>query len=317
MSDESTLEATQTEAPASNRWLVWLGAAVLLVTGLTAGIFWYGSRAIFAKASSRSTSGSALEALAAPKVDPMANVVSLEHGLAVYNTNCASCHGPEGLGDGPAAEPPDPAPAMIPKPRNFSSGWFKIGTTKTGLPTDEDIAATIRHGMLPSAMPPWVQLTDGEVKSLVLAIRHLAIEARVAEKLERDPKFPREKALEMAHAQLDPGPVIVLPPKPPTFDLDRGKAFYTANCAACHDPDGRAKLRTDLVDNDDNPILPRDFASPLFKGGNQIDDIAMRIVRGIPGSPMPANPDISAADLWSTAAYVRAFAQPQGEAKAK
>jgi mono/diheme cytochrome c family protein len=155
------------------------------------------------------------------------------------------------------------------------------------------------------------------VKSLVLAIRHLAIEARVAEKLERDPKFPRDKALETAHAQLDPGPVIVLPPKPQTFDLDRGKAFYTANCAACHDPDGRAKLRTDLVDNDENPILPRDFTSPLFKGGNQIDDIAMRIVRGIPGSPMPANPDISAADLWSTAAYVRAFAHPPAAANAK
>jgi mono/diheme cytochrome c family protein len=217
------------------------------------------------------------------------------------------CHGAKGLGDGPAVEPP--APPLTSKPRNFSSGAFKLGTTKTGLPTDDDIAATIRRGMLPAPMPPWPQLSEGEVKSVVMAVRHLAIEGRVTERLERDPNFPREKALQMAHAQLDPGPVIVLPPRPASIDLELGKAFYTANCAACHDPDGRGKLRTDLVDNDENPILPRDFTAGQFKGGNRIEDIAMRIARGIPGSPMPANPDIAAADLWSTAAYVRAFAR--------
>jgi mono/diheme cytochrome c family protein len=196
----------------------------------------------------------------------------------------------------------------MPKPRNFSGGSFKLGTTKSGLPTDDDLAATIRHGMLPAPMPPWPQLSEGELKSVVMAVRHLAIEGRAAEKLERDSNFPREKALQMAHAQLDPGPAIVLPPKKPEYiDLERGKAFYTANCAACHDPDGRGKLRTDLVDNDENPILPRDFTMGQFKGGKTIDDIALRIVRGIPGSPMPTNPEISAADLWSTAAYVHAF----------
>jgi mono/diheme cytochrome c family protein len=162
--------------------------------------------------------------------------------------------------------------------------------------------------MLPAPMPPWPQLSEGELKSVVMAVRHLAIEGRVAEKLERDSSFPRDRALQMAHAQLDPGPVIVLPPKKPEYiDLERGKAFYTANCAACHDADGRGKLRTDLVDNDENPIMPRDFTMGQFKGGKTIDDIAMRIVRGIPGSPMPTNPEISAADLWSTAAYVHAF----------
>ena len=34
----------------------------------------------------------------------------------------------------------------------------------------------------------------------------------------------------------------------------------------------------------------------------------MRIVRGMPGSPMPGNPTISPEDLWSTAAYVKSFA---------
>jgi len=114
----------------------------------------------------------------------------------------------------------------------------------------------------------------------------------------------------MAHAALDPGPAIVLPAKPAVVDLARGRTFYANNCAACHDPDGRGKLRDDLVDNDENPIAARDLTSGVFKGGDSVDDIAMRIVRGIPGAPMPANGAISGEDLWSTAAYVKGLASP-------
>jgi mono/diheme cytochrome c family protein len=71
------------------------------------------------------------------------------------------------------------------------------------------------------------------------------------------------------------------------------------------------------VDNDENPIAARDLTAGVFKGGDSVEDIAMRIVRGIPGAPMPANPTVSAEDLWSTAAYVKAFSKPaMGTAKA-
>ena len=49
-------------------------------------------------------------------------------GKAVYDTNCSSCHGPEGKGDGPAGA------ALNPKPANFASsaldeaGMVKIVT---------------------------------------------------------------------------------------------------------------------------------------------------------------------------------------------
>jgi mono/diheme cytochrome c family protein len=307
-----TAQSAKVTRPPVRRGIV----ALIIIVGLAVTLFLYASRKPFRPAVSPNASASPLDVPAAPPVASPDNVVSLERGLAVYGANCAACHGASGLGDGPAVQPPDPAPPMLPKPRDFSSGAFKIGTTRTGLPTDDDLAATIRHGMLPAAMPPWPQLTDADVKSVVIAVRHLAIQAHVAAKLKRDPACSREKALQNAHAQLDPGPLIVLPPRPVTIDLDRGRVFYTANCAACHDPDGRGKLRTDLVDNDENPISPRDFTSPMFKGGTRIEDIAMRIVRGIPGSPMPANADIAAADLWSTAAYVKTFAQ-QGTMEAR
>lgn len=238
----------------------------------------------------------------------MLNVVSLEHGLAVYSANCAICHGAKGLGDGPQAGPLDP------KPRNFSTGWFKLGNTQSGVPSDEDLAATIRRGMLPAAMPPWPQLSEGEVKSVVMAVRHLAIEGRVAERLARIGTLPHEKALADAHRQLDSGPPIVLPPMPAKFDLSRGKELYLTNCAAYHDPDGRGKLRDDLVDNSENPIFACDLTSGQFKGGNSARDIAMRIRRGMPGTPMPANVEFIGDDLWFTAVYVQTFFQRNGAA---
>src|SRR4051812_46398683 len=58
-------------------------------------------------------------------------------GKELFSVNCATCHGPEGMGNGPAAG------ALVPKPRNFHSteGW-KNGrkvtdiflTLKTGVP---------------------------------------------------------------------------------------------------------------------------------------------------------------------------------------
>lgn len=42
-----------------------------------------------------------------------ADMASLELGAALYATNCASCHGDGGMGDGPAGAALDPAPAPV------------------------------------------------------------------------------------------------------------------------------------------------------------------------------------------------------------
>ncbi len=42
-----------------------------------------------------------------------ADEASLERGAAIYATNCATCHGDGGMGDGPAGVGLDPAPAAI------------------------------------------------------------------------------------------------------------------------------------------------------------------------------------------------------------
>jgi cytochrome c len=156
-------------------------------------------------------------------------------------------------------------------------------------------------------MPPRATWAERDLRLLIPVIREMAVQGYVADQLEENPTRPREEALKRAQDVLAPGPAIVLPPKPATLDLERGKAFYLSNCAVCHDADGRGRTRTDLVDNDDRPISPRDFTQGYFKGGSSLEELAMRIYRGMPGTPMPGNPDIKADDLWSTAAYVRTF----------
>src|ERR1043166_5330277 len=71
-------------------------------------------------------------------------------GKAVYVKWCAGCHGDGGAGDGAAAT------YMLPRPRNFTSGLYKIRTTASGqLPTDADLERAIDEGLPGSAMPGW------------------------------------------------------------------------------------------------------------------------------------------------------------------
>jgi len=47
----------------------------------------------------------------------------------LYDTSCASCHGTDGRGHGPAAD------ALTPRPRDFTSGTYKFRSTHR-LPAD-------------------------------------------------------------------------------------------------------------------------------------------------------------------------------------
>src|SRR5215210_6619642 len=64
-----------------------------------------------------------------------------ESGKKLYLHYCAQCHGEKGDGEGYAA------PHLRPRPRNFTTGKFKIRTTPNGaLPTHQDLVNIIRRG---------------------------------------------------------------------------------------------------------------------------------------------------------------------------
>ena len=78
-------------------------------------------------------------------------------GAALYGHYCSQCHRDHGDGAGYAAQ------HLKPRPRNFTTGKFKIRTTPSGaLPTTEDLMHLIRRGMPYTSMPPWPNFTDEE-----------------------------------------------------------------------------------------------------------------------------------------------------------
>ncbi len=81
------------------------------------------------------------EQAAAPAGAPAG--VDLAAGEQIFATNCATCHGAQGAGDGPAAS------ALNPKPTNLAAGPYKhVGdfTTWHGV---------VANGVPGTAMAPW------------------------------------------------------------------------------------------------------------------------------------------------------------------
>ncbi|MBQ62673.1 MAG: hypothetical protein CMQ19_11430 [Gammaproteobacteria bacterium] len=96
----------------------------------------------------------------------------IEAGKALFQTNCATCHGEKGDGNGPAAE------GFILKPRDFALAAFKFDTDSDWVRgADADLANVIRNGTAAyggsQMMAPWGQLSDQEIKNLVGFIRSL------------------------------------------------------------------------------------------------------------------------------------------------
>jgi mono/diheme cytochrome c family protein len=85
-------------------------------------------------------------------------------GKEKFQQICASCHGPEGHGDGPAAA------ALNPKPRNLSDATY-VSTL-----TDEHLFKTIKEGGASVGksplMPAWGStLSDDDIRNVIAFIR--------------------------------------------------------------------------------------------------------------------------------------------------
>lgn len=106
------------------------------------------------------------ERLQMPAKWPTPDKGSVDRGFALYTTNCATCHGPTGRGDG-AQDQKDPS-GMPTRPRDFSRGIFKGGRER------DQLYARIVLGMKGTPMPGNSALKPEEIGDIVNYIQSLA-----------------------------------------------------------------------------------------------------------------------------------------------
>jgi DMSO reductase family type II enzyme heme b subunit len=215
-------------------------------------------------------------------------------GQAAYDRWCAACHGYDGRGDG------DAAGYMLPPPRDFTRGIYQIRTTETGqLPTDADLRRVIDDGMPGSSMPGWRrQLSTSDRNALVEYIKTFS------------PFFAQEAAPEPLRYGRRP--------RASDEALAVGREIYERiECYRCHGHAGRGNgvSAPTQTDDDGYPIRPADLTAPWrFNGGATVEDIFVRLLTGMDGTPMPSFADLIESEflteeqLWNVAQYVRSLA---------
>jgi len=169
------------------------------------------------------------------------HALRLAKGRELFAKHCAGCHGPEGRGNGPAAQ------FLLIRPRDFTVGKFKYKSTPVGFqPIDGDIYRSLFRGLPGSSMPSWRELSDEQLWLLVDTVKSF---------YEGDRVFNDRGAV-----------VPVMPPQrfdpEPSKELARGRAVYMAGqCYNCHGKEGRADGPgwNDTTTEWGGALRPRDF----------------------------------------------------------
>jgi mono/diheme cytochrome c family protein len=186
-------------------------------------------------------------------------------GRRLYTEYCQPCHGAEGKGDGPLSY------LVYPKPRNFTSGLYKLRSTRADqLPSDQDLFKTVRTGMMGTSMPAFSFLSDDDINTLVAYIK------------EFDSGFRDEERS------------LIEVPTPLAYTdaltTRGGQAYIELGCNRCHGNEGRGDGPSafDLKDAWGYPIYVRDFTQGNYLGGYQPEDLYLRFIAGMGGTPMPS-----------------------------
>jgi cytochrome c oxidase cbb3-type subunit 2 len=230
-----------------------------------------------------------------------------EEGARIYAHYCQGCHGEKGDGRGRAA------PMLIVKPRDFTKGVFKFGSTPSGtLPTTEDLYRIITRGIYRTSMPDWSLLTERERLAVIEYVKGFS------------PEWQKRGS----------GQPIFIPTPPATLgspeSIARGREVYeNLGCRACHGATGHGDGPSSLTLEPDvwgNKQKPFDFTSGRLKSGPNPQDVYRTFMVGVGGTAMPAfgdvfnNPDgetFKEGDAWHLVSFIVSLRAPAATASAR
>ncbi|MEO5968978.1 MAG: c-type cytochrome [Bdellovibrionia bacterium] len=233
----------------------------------------------------------------------------IAHGKELFAVQCATCHGAEGKGNGPAAS------ALTPAPRNFTQteGW-KNGRKVTM------IFKTLKEGLPPSAMASYATLPADDR----WALSHYV--ASIGTKPETD------TAADFAKIGVDPTKESVVEKEAATIPLSLamkraavpeteeqvnalhvyhpgasggaqdegasvGAQLYSAHCIQCHGDRGEAGIKVrNLGVNPTAFVTTRSFKDGLDSLKSQ-QAFTKIVVQGLPGDLMPSMGQLSGSEI--------------------
>ncbi len=221
-------------------------------------------------------------------------------GQLTYDKECVACHGADGDGLGEAAY------LLYPRPRDFTTGRFRLISTWDGVPTDDDLFRTISRGMPGSAMPSWAHLTEETRWGLVHYLKTFLERPIVIE----EPTEPASFG--------NPGTGIIAIPPEPEFTPEaeaQARELYGKGCAPCHGDTGKGDGAQEQVDSKGLPTRPRDLTLGVYKGDPSPEQVYRRLVAGLPGSPMPQSGYLHGDDAWNLVHLIRSMSSDEQRAK--
>lgn len=234
---------------------------------------------------------------------PTAELVA--HGKELFGQQCTSCHGVEGMGNGPAAA------ALNPPPRNFTKndGW-KNGYKPSG------IFKTLRDGIKGTGMASFATLAAEDR----WAIAHYVVSI--------NPAHAKDANSDLAAVGVDPSkdgmggesasptiPVSVAMAKLAVSDINvavassvmknpdapvgSGAAYYQSKCVGCHGVSGEGALARNMG------VSPKAYLKVGSISGVSFDRFKSVVTKGLPGDVMPGYGNLSNAQLQDLYNYVK------------
>ncbi|MFQ5737723.1 MAG: ethylbenzene dehydrogenase-related protein [Acidobacteriota bacterium] len=231
-------------------------------------------------------------------------------GQVVYEKNCAVCHGVNGDGKGEAAY------LLLPNPRNFRAGKFRLVNSQNLQPTREDVFRTITNGMPGTAMPSWAHLPDSDRWALVDYVLELNRAGWFDRGIESG--YSNEEAEKFAAEMTEPGEPVPISPEPALtpVGLKQGRKYYLTVCAKCHGENGEGKRDPTWRTSEGFPTWSRNLRGGVFKGGRDGKQLYLRFFTGLPGTPMPSGV-LPGEQVWRVVQYVQSLSDPAAQEQAQ